>query len=149
MDLLSQYKEEIIKFMSSSAFIGAAAMFLIYLVVWKLLRGVWNLFISIIMGFLSLFNPLRFRRVAINTLSLIFMTASFALYAGANAKLHDRGAALEAILGGSLAVALWSVIMFVVNIIRGDTKPKKKKPRRVQPKFQGTSGKVIPPSNME
>jgi hypothetical protein len=148
IELLSQYKEEIVKFMSGSAFIGACAMFLIWLVFWKLLRGIWNFLVGIVVGFLSLFNPMRFRRVAINTLSLIFMTVSFALYAGANAKLHDRGAALEAILGGSLAVAIWSVIMFVVNLIRGDTKPKKPKRRR-DPKFQGTSGKVIPPSNME
>ena len=147
MEILTQYREEIIKFMSSSAFIGAAALFLIYVVAWKLLRGVWHLFLSIIMGFLGLFNPLRFRRVAINTLSLIFMTASFALYGGANARLHDRGAALEAIIGGSLAVALWSVIMFIVNIIRGDPKPHKPKRRRIP--SQGKSGKVIPPSSME
>ena len=151
MDILTHYKETIMQFLCSPAFIGATALFLIYLVVWKVIRGIWGLFIGIIFGVLGLLNPMRFRRFAINTLSLIFMTASFALCAGANAKLHYREAMLESILGGSLAVAVWATIMFVVNIIRGEPK-KKPKYRRSPPdysKFRPKSSKIVPPSALD
>ena len=136
------------QFLCSPTFIGAAALFLVYLLVWKVIRGIWGLFTGVIFGFLGLFNPMRFRRIAINSLSLLFMTASFAMCAGANAKLHNRDAMLESIIGGSLAVAIWSVVMFVVNLVRPEPK-KKQKYRRPSPdysKFRPKSTKVVPPS---
>ena len=140
----SNLQEVVINFLSGREFLVATGVFVAYLFLTGMLRRIKNGIFGFFGAVVRIFSPFRLRAVAVNGLSLLFMTASFSLFAGARAGLNGGDARLNAILGGSLAVALWSLGLFTFHQIRGPQKPVKKKKKKYQP----TTSKVTPPSSM-
>lgn len=129
--MMQNIQDGIIAFLTGRAFLVATGVFLFYLFMTGMLRKIKNGIVGVFKSIFGVLSPFRMRRLFFTFLSLVFMTTSFALYSGAKAGLTgEESPKLHAIVGGSFAVGLWSVGLFISHLIRehyASIAPKKKK----------------------
>ena len=98
-----------------NAFIASISLLFAYLFVMKIIRWVRDTVVFVLALFL---NPLRFRKVFFNFISLIFMVGGTASAGAAKAKLGGSDGTLEAFVAGGCALALWGFVMLCFNNLR-------------------------------
>jgi len=135
-----------VNFLSSKGFLVATAIFFLYLLVTGVLRKIKNIVCAFFGALFGMLSPFRLRQVFFYALSLVFMTASFSLYAGTRAGLNGEDSTFHAILGGSLAVGIWSVVLLLATSLRENRSPARRRAKKGG--FQSTSGKVTPPTSL-
>lgn len=111
-------KDQLLTFMSGSSFLVATGIFFAYLFVTGVFKRIFGFFGTLTHAVLGIFSPLKMRRIFFNFIALVFMVTSFSLYSGTRAKLAGEDGTLQAVLGGSLALGIWSVLMFMAHLVR-------------------------------